>query len=201
MSERNEVLDNLGLGYIKSRQTKLLPADGNRLVAIVPNLNWQIRIPGEIKCRETFYGSPSMVYQIYSDADKQYNRSFFQNGQNKFHLQAMLLLIANWRQLSNYLQPFEPVGLPEKVFAFPEVSFSDPLNPKKPVTIDCLCSDAIGNIYVIEIGTRRKRQQLLRQLALLRGIYPDVNFIGMLAYYEFNRRSNHAKLDLNFVEE
>lgn len=129
-----------------------------------------------------------------------YNPNFHNNGQNHRHLSVMTFITANWMDLLNDLTPDnERADFTNNVFCYPEVVFPDPRNNNKFFAVDCLGSDEEGKIYVVEIGTRGKNKQLQGEINALKKLYPDLKFIGILAYYKFNRRRTNGKIDFTIL--
>lgn len=110
--------------------------------------------------------------------------------QDERHLSANAFIAANWSQIVPYCSLHSTGNPSESLFCIQEVNFFLPKNQDGRImnfSIDCIASDYVKNIYVIEIGVR-KRQKIKKsreQIEKLTQLYPHIRFIGLVAYYDF----------------
>ncbi|HLD26495.1 MAG TPA: hypothetical protein VJB63_00840 [Patescibacteria group bacterium] len=119
------------------------------------------------------------------------------NPQDKRHLITNAFIIANWNQIVTYLSPHPKYKPSKNLFCIPEVNFFLPKNQlgrTANFSVDCIGSDHAQNIYVIEVGSRRKLKQNTRQIYQLEKLYPYLHFTGLIAYYDFNHTSTKITL-------
>lgn len=118
--------------------------------------------------------------------------------QNSAHADTVFHLRANWSQIVSCLNPHEPPFYPFDLICASEVNIPHP-HLKRDFTPDVIGTDKWGNIYIVEVGKRRKQKQLEEQLVNLQWRYPGVNFVGVLAYYDINRRNTTAKVEMRVI--
>jgi hypothetical protein len=175
---------------------KELHANEKHVMTDSNNMSWAIKLANK---PSRSLVNPLPVEEVRQYAFENHNREFENNGQGKLHLQTMRFILSAWPEIAELINPTRADYYQDPVFCFPEVIVPDPRNHNGLCVVDCLASDRNGLLYVVEIGTRRKKPQLEREISALLNQFPHYRFVGLLAYYELQKRHQSGKLRLALV--